>query len=74
LQLAWLDEGLDQFESQLRLQSYLAEGLDPELAAAAFSAELHMDEMAELRERVEQLEQKMASLTAKLAQAASEQQ
>jgi hypothetical protein len=63
LQLAWLDQGLDEFESQIRLQSYLDAGLDPELAAAAVGAELHMDQMTELRERVEQLEYTVALLT-----------
>jgi hypothetical protein len=63
VQLAWLDQGLDEFESQIRLQSYLEAGLDPELAAAAVSAEFYLDEMRNLRERVEQLEQTLTLLT-----------
>ncbi len=71
LQLAWLDQGLDEFESQIRLQSYLEAGLDPDLAAAAVSAEIYLDEIAELRERIEQLEQTVALLMAKLEQTSS---
>jgi len=66
LQLAWLDQGLDEFESQIRLQSYLEAGLDPDLAAAAVSAEIHQDVILELRERVEQLEHTVTILTEKL--------
>jgi hypothetical protein len=62
LQLAWLDQGLDEFESQIRLQSYLEAGFDPELAAAAVSAELHIDTLKELHGRVEQLERMVALL------------
>jgi hypothetical protein len=66
LQLAWLDQNLDEFEAQIRLQSYLEAGFDPDLAAAAASAEIHLDEMIELRERVEQLEQIVTLLAEKL--------
>lgn len=72
LQLAWLDQGLDEFESQIRLQSYLEAGLDPDLAAAAVSAEIHQDVIVELRERVEQLEQTVTVLTEKLDQSAGD--
>jgi hypothetical protein len=68
LQLAWLDQGLDEFESQIRLQSYLDAGLDPDLAAAAVSAEIHQDVIVDLRERVAQLEQTITVLTEKLDQ------
>lgn len=71
LQLAWLDQGLDEFESQIRLQSYLEAGLDPDLAAAAVSAEIYLDEIAELRERIEQLERTVALLMEKLEQTSS---
>ena len=63
LQLAWLDQGLDEYENQLRIESYLEAGLDPDLAVAAVTAELYLDEVRELRNRVEQLEQIVASLT-----------
>ncbi len=66
LQLAWLDQGLDEFEAQLRLQSYLEAGYDPEMAAAAVNFELHMEEVVVLRERVAELEQKIASLEERL--------
>jgi hypothetical protein len=66
LQLAWLDQNLDELEAQIRLQSYLEAGFDPDLAAAAASAEIHLDEMIELRERVEQLEQIVTLLAEKL--------
>ena len=64
LQLAWLDQGLDEYETQLRIESYLEAGLDHDLAVAAVTAELYLDEVRELRNRVEQLEQTVASLTA----------
>lgn len=67
LQLAWLDQGMDEFETQLRIQSYLEAGLDPDLAAAAVSAELYLDEVRELRERVEQLELEVMLLTERSA-------
>ena len=72
LQLAWLDQGLDEFESQIRLQSYLEAGLDPDLAAAAVSAEIHQDVIVELRERVALLEQTVTILTEKLDQSTGE--
>ncbi len=72
LQLAWLDQGLDEFETELRLQSYLEAGLDPDLAAAAVSAELHLDEVRELRARIEQLEHTVALLAGQLGQVAAE--
>jgi hypothetical protein len=72
LQLAWLEQGLDEFESHIRLQSYLEVGLDPDLAAAAVSADIHMDDLAELRERVEDLEQVVALLMQKLEQITSQ--
>ncbi len=68
LQLAWLDQGMDEYEAQARLQSYLEAGFEPELAAAVASAELHLDEVIELRERVEKLERTVAVLTRKLEQ------
>jgi archaellum component FlaC len=71
LQLAWLEQGLDEFESQIRLQSYLDAGLDPDLAAAAVRAESYSDEVTELRERVEQLERTVAQLIEKLEQVSS---
>lgn len=67
LQLAWLDQGMDEFETQLRIQSYLEAGLDPDLAAAAVSAELYLDEVRELRERLEQLELEVMLLTERSA-------
>jgi hypothetical protein len=67
LQLAWLDQGLDEFETQLRIQSYLEAGLDPDLAAVAVTAELYLDEMRDLRERIEQLERTVILLTEKSA-------
>lgn len=72
LQLAWLDQGLDEFESQIRLQSYLEAGLDPDLAAAAVSAEIHQDVIVELRERVAQLEETVTILTEKLGASTGE--
>jgi hypothetical protein len=66
LQLAWLDQGLDEYETQIRLQSFLEAGLEPDLAAAAVSAEIYLDEIAELRERVDQLEQVITLLVEKL--------
>ena len=72
LQLAWLDQGLDEFESQIRLQSYLEAGLDPDLAAAAVSAEIHQDVIVELRERVAQLEETVTILTEKLGESTGE--
>lgn len=74
LQLAWLDQGLDEFEAQMRIESYLEAGLNPDLAAAAVSAELYMDEVEQLRERVAQLEKIVASLTTDLEQLAGERQ
>jgi hypothetical protein len=72
LQLAWLDQGLDDYESQFRLEYYLDAGFDPDLAAAAVSAELHLDEVRELRGRIEQLEQAVALLADQLEQATTE--
>ncbi len=72
LQLAWLDQGLNQFESQIRLQSYLEAGFDPELAAATASVELHGDELKELRVRVEQLERTLARLTERFEKTTSD--
>jgi hypothetical protein len=72
LQLAWLDQGLDEYESQFRLEYYLDVGFDPDLAAAAVSAELHLDEVRELRGRIEQLERTVALLTEQLEQATTE--
>jgi hypothetical protein len=68
LQLAWLDQGMDEFESQMRLESYLEAGFDPDLAAAAVSAELHLDEMEKLRDRVERLERTVELLTERLGE------
>jgi hypothetical protein len=59
---------MDEYEAQARLQSYLEAGFEPELAAAVASAELHLDEVIELRERVEKLERTVAVLTRKLEQ------
>lgn len=70
LQLAWLDQGMDEYEAQARLQFYLEAGFEPELAAAVASAELHLDEVIELRERVEKLERTVVFLTRKLEQIA----
>jgi len=72
LQLAWLDQGLDEYESQFRLEYYLDVGFDPDLAAAAVSAELHLDAVRELRGRIEQLEQTVALLTEQLEQTTTE--
>jgi hypothetical protein len=72
LQLAWLDQGLDEYESQFRLEYYLDVGFDPDLAAAAVSAELHLDEVRELRGRIEQLERKVELLTEQLGQVTTE--
>jgi hypothetical protein len=72
LQLAWLDQGLDEFESQMRLQSYLEAGLDPDLAAAAANAEIYWDEVTDLRERMEHLERTVALLMEKLEQTSSD--
>jgi 3-deoxy-D-manno-octulosonic acid (KDO) 8-phosphate synthase len=66
VQLAWLDQSMDEFEAQLRLQVYLEAGFDPELAAAAASAEIHLDEMNELRARIEHLEQTVSMILDKL--------
>jgi hypothetical protein len=68
LQLAWLDQGLDEFEAQVRLQSYLEAGFEPDLAAAVASAEIHLDEVMELRKRVERLEQIVTLLMERLDQ------
>ena len=70
LQLAWLDQGLDEYETQIRLQSFLEAGLEPDLAAAAVSAEIYLDEIAELRERIDQLEQAITLLVEKLEESA----
>lgn len=56
LQLAWLEQGLAEYEAQLRIQDYLDAGLDPELAAAAANAELHKNDITDLYTRVERLE------------------
>lgn len=72
LQLAWLDQNMDEFEAQVRLQSYLEAGFDPDLAAAVASAEIHLNEVMELRERVEQLERKVSSLMEKMGQVGEE--
>lgn len=72
LQLVWLEQGLEEFESQIRLQSYLEAGFDPDLAAAAVSAELHLDEVRELRARVDDLERTVVQLTDKLEHQAGE--
>ena len=72
LQLAWLDQGLDEFESQIRLQSYLDAGLEPDLAAAAVSAELHQDMIVDLHERVDHLERAVMLLVEKLEQSPEE--
>jgi hypothetical protein len=72
LQLAWLDQSLDEFEAQVRLRSYLEAGFEPDLAAAVASAEIHLGEMMELRERVEQLEQIVTLLVEKLEQMVGE--
>ena len=66
VQLAWLDQGMDEFEAHIRLQIYLEAGLDPEMAAAAASAEIHIDEMNELRERIDFLEQTVSLILDKL--------
>jgi len=68
MHLAWLEQGLDEYEAQLRLQSYLEAGFDPEMAAAAVNFELHMDQVVMLRERVDELEEKVAWLVARLSQ------
>ena len=68
LQLAWLEQGMEEFEAHVRIQSYLEAGLDPDLAAAAVAAELHLDEVRELRERVELLERTVTLLATKLEQ------
>lgn len=72
LQLAWLDQGLDEFESQVRLQSYLEAGLAPDMAAAAVGAEIFSDEISELRDRVTQLERTVTLLLQILEQTADE--
>lgn len=72
LQLAWLDQGLDEYESQIRVMSYLDAGLDPDLAAAAVSAELYLDEMAALGERVERMERTLVLLTEKIGRLTGE--
>lgn len=72
VQLAWLNQGLDEYESQFRLEYYLDVGFDPDLAAAAVSAELHLDEVRELRGRIEQLERTVELLTEQLEQATTE--
>ncbi len=66
VQLAWLDQSMDEFEAHLRLQVYLEAGLDPDLAAAAASAEIHIDEVNDLRIRIEHLEQTMSLILDKL--------
>jgi len=68
LQLAWLDQGLDDFEAQVRLQSYIDAGYDPEMAAAVVNFELHMEKVVVLRERMDEMEQKIAWLEARLTQ------
>jgi hypothetical protein len=66
LQLAWLDQDLDEYEAQTRLETFLEAGLDPDLAAAAVSAEVFLNELVSLRERVEMLEQAVTLLAEKL--------
>ncbi len=66
VQLAWLDQAMDEFEAHIRLQIYLEAGLDPEMAAAAPSADLPIDEMNELRERIDFLEQTVSLILDKL--------
>ena len=62
LQLAMLDQDMDELEAHIRLQTYIDAGLEPELAAAAASVDIHLDEMSELRVRVEQLERTVVLL------------
>jgi len=62
LQLAWLEQGMVEYEAQLRVQEYLDAGLDPKLAAAVANAELHEDEVSDLYARVERLERLVAML------------
>lgn len=62
LQLAWLEQGMTEFESHVRMQSYIDSGMNPQLAAAAASAELHQDDIADLYTRVEHLEKLVAML------------
>lgn len=69
LQLAWLDQNMDELEAQVRLQSYLEAGFDPDLAAAVASAEIHLHELSDLRKRVEHLEQVVEQVVEKLEQA-----
>jgi hypothetical protein len=69
LQLAWLDQNMDELEAQVRLQSYLEAGFDPDLAAAVASAEIHLQELRDLRKRVEHLEQVVEQVVEKLEQA-----
>jgi hypothetical protein len=66
LQLAWLSNGLDEYEAQLRIESYLNAGLDPDMAAGAVAAERYQDEVDDLRLRVEYLERIVTLLTTKL--------
>jgi hypothetical protein len=62
LQLAWLERELEEYQAQIRLQSYLDAGFDPDLAAATVNAELHSDKLEELQSRVEALERLVALL------------
>ena len=62
LQLAWLERELEEYQAQIRLQSYLDAGFDPDLAAATVNAELHSDKLEELQSRVEALERLVAML------------
>jgi hypothetical protein len=72
LQLAWLDQGMDDLESQVRLESYLEAGLDPELAAAAVSVELYQDEVRDLRERITHLEETLERLAIRFPEIAED--
>jgi hypothetical protein len=72
LQLAWLDQGMDELESQVRLESYLEAGLDPELAAAAVSVELYQDEVRDLRERITHLEETLERLAMRFPEIAED--
>jgi hypothetical protein len=68
LQLAWLDQTMDELEAQMRLQSHLASGFEPDLAAAVASAEVYLDELNDLRDRVDYLEHIVDLLLEKLEQ------
>jgi flagellar basal body P-ring protein FlgI len=68
IQLAWLDQNLDEFEAQVRLQAYLEAGFDPDVAAAVASATIHLEELKELRSRVEHLEWVVEAVVEKLEQ------